>query len=101
MRTEYTRQTRWGHDPDEVDAERVGPGFAYARQVTWAPCTACDIQVHVAVTRRLASGIVCPKCGNRLAAPIEGDAAMAAAEVARQEERFQQQLEREEEPCSD
>jgi ribosomal protein S27E len=101
MRTDYTRQTRWGHEPDEVDADLVGPGSVYVRQVTWAPCTECDLQVHIAVRHLLAAGIVCPECGSRLVAPMGGDAAVAAAEVARQEERFQQQLEREEDPCSD
>jgi len=87
MRTEYTRQTRWGHDPEPVDEELVPPGSIYVKQVVWVPCTECDLQVHAALTQSVGSGLTCPECGGRLTSPrVLGNPDVAASRIAEVEE---------------
>jgi hypothetical protein len=97
MRSEYTRQTRWAHAPEPADAGRTPPGDPYVKQVVWLPCTQCDLQVHASVTQLLSNGISCPECGRRLAEPMGHEASPGAvAPVLDLEERFRQELAREE-----
>lgn len=93
MRTEFTRQTRWGHDPEPVDPEFAPPGQIYVKQIVWVPCTECDLQVHAAQTQFLAAGITCPECGTRLtAATVLGNPDAEAARVMQEEEYFRDQV---------
>jgi len=87
MRTELTRQTRWGHDPEPADPASVPPGAIYVKQVIWAPCTACDLQVHAALSQYYSAGLSCPECGGRLTSPrVLGSPDAAAARVLEAEE---------------
>lgn len=82
MRTEYTRQTRWAHDPEPVDELEVPPGAIYVKQLHWVPCNQCDLQVHAALTQSVAGGIACPECGARLTAPrVLGNPDVAVARL--------------------
>jgi hypothetical protein len=92
MRTEFTRQTRWSHDPEPIDDEGTPPGQIYVKQVVWIPCNGCDLQVHAALTQFLLAGVVCPDCGTRLnAATVLGNADSEAAKVMQDEEYLRDQ----------
>jgi len=94
MRLDYTRQTRWGHDPEPVDEEEFPAGGIYVKQVTWAACNQCDLQVHVALTQFFGGGITCPECGGRLTAPrVLGNPDVAVARIAEVEEILRDSVE--------
>ena len=94
MRIEYTRQTRWGHEPEVVDEEIVPPGAIYVKQVVWVPCNNCDLQVHAALTQFIGSGATCPQCGGRLTSPrVLGNPDVAVARIAEVEEILREQVE--------
>lgn len=99
MRSEYTRQTRWAAAPAAVDAAQIPPGSPYVRQMIWLPCTACDLQVHAPLTRLLTDGVVCPECGQQLAAPASPGAQERATQVRNAEAAIREELAREETPC--
>lgn len=93
MRTELTRQTRWGHDPEPVDPELVAPGQIYVKLIVWGACTACDLQVHAAQSQVLIGGLTCPECGARLnTATVLGNPDAAAAKVMQDEEVLADQV---------
>ncbi|MFN3652312.1 MAG: hypothetical protein ACK47B_22270 [Armatimonadota bacterium] len=95
MRNEYTRQTRWGHDPEPVDEDVVPPGSIYVKQVAWVPCNDCDLQVHSALTQSVAGGVTCPDCGARLTSPrVLGNPDVAASRIAEVEEILRDSLDR-------
>jgi hypothetical protein len=94
MRSEYTRQTRWGHDPEPVDEELVPPAGIYVKQVVWVPCTDCDLQVHAALTHSFGGGITCPECGRRLTSPrVLGNPDVAVARIEEVEEILRDSVE--------
>lgn len=94
MRTELTRQTRWGHEPDAVEIESVPPGSIYVKQVLWVPCNACDLQVHGLLAQSVGSGLTCPQCGARLTSPrVLGNPDVAAARIAEIEEILRDSVE--------
>jgi len=94
MESEYTRQTRWGHEPELADEELVPPGSIYVKQLIWVPCSTCDLQVHAALTQVIAGGVLCPECGGRLTAPrVLGNPDVAAARIAEVEEIFRDSVE--------
>jgi hypothetical protein len=94
MRTEYTRQTRWGHEPETVDEDLVPPGAIYVKQVIWVPCNQCDLQVHAAQTHYFGSGVTCPECGARLTSPrVLGNPDVAIARIAEAEDMMRDAVE--------
>jgi hypothetical protein len=94
MLTEYTRQTRWAHEPEQVDPDDCPPGGIYVKQVIWIPCNDCDLQVHAALTQTVAGGVLCPDCGARLTSPrVLGNPDVAAARIAEDEELLRQAVE--------
>lgn len=94
MRTEYTEQTRWGHDPEAIDPDEVPPGAVYIKQMAWVACGRCDLQVHAAITQFIGGGVICPDCGARLTSPrVLGNPDVAAAHVAESEEMLKDFLE--------
>jgi len=100
MRTDFTRQTRWGHPPDLVNNPQRPPGTPDVKLFVWMPCLECDLQVHTDASRLLAEGLHCPECGRRLAAAEERPEA-ALRRLIEREESFRRQMEREENGCSD
>jgi hypothetical protein len=93
LRTELTRQTRWAHDPEPVDDGIVPPGQVYVKQIVWAPCVQCDLQVHATQTHSLVAGLTCPECGSRLtAATVLGNPDALAAKVMQDEEYLTAQI---------
>ena len=95
MNSEYTRQTRWGHAPEPLeDEDAVPPGGIYVKQVVWLPCTACDLQVHGALTQYITGGLACPECGARLSYPgVLGNPDVEAAKIAQVEDYLRDQVE--------
>jgi len=85
--TEWTRQTRWAHAPLPAPPG-VASGAVYVRELVWAICRACDLQVHGAraVVRR--EGMRCPECGGALTPPQEPAGPQAEAVVAADEARL-------------
>jgi hypothetical protein len=93
MRSELTRQTRWGHDPEPVEPVEVAPGQIYVKQMLWAPCTQCDLQIHAAQSQVLLGGLTCPECGSRLdTATVLGNPDAEAARVVSDEEYLAAQV---------
>ena len=84
---EWTRQTRWAHPPMPAPPG-IPPGGAYVRELVWAICPACDLQVHAALAIALGEGLRCPECGGALLPPQTGGDSRAAATVAADEARF-------------
>lgn len=102
MRSEHTRQTRWGHDPEAMDEQEQPPGSSHVKQLIWAPCNRCDLQVHATLTRFLTHGLTCPECGDRIATPAtRRNPEPELAKVRGEEDDFRRQLEMQEIPCSD
>ena len=94
MRIDYTRQTRWGHEPEVVEEELVPPGSIYVKQVMWVPCNDCDLQVHAALTHFFGGGLTCPECGKRLTSPrVLGNPDVAIARIAEVEEILRDSVE--------
>ena len=94
MRLDYTRQTRWAHDPEVVEAEYLPPGSIYVKQVLWVPCNQCDLQVHAAMTHFFGGGVSCPECGSRLTSPrVLGNPDVAIARLAEVEEILRDSVE--------
>jgi hypothetical protein len=92
MRTEHTRQTRWGHDPETVDPDQIIPGSTYVREMIWVTCPECDLQVHATYTRLLTTGVRCPDCGCQVAAPTNPESPQAAIRVLEREEQLRRHL---------
>jgi hypothetical protein len=81
----------WASDPERIDPDDYPPSSAFAKQVTWAPCDTCGIQVHLPVSQFLYAGIVCPRCGTQLLTPPE-DVEEWVRRVLRQEDELSEQL---------
>jgi hypothetical protein len=93
MDSEYARQTRWGHDPEQVDATEIPEAGFYVKQTVWVACQECDLQIHAALSSYLVGGITCPECGNRLASPgVLGNPDVEAARVLQEEAYLRDQL---------
>ncbi len=83
MRSEYTRQTRWGQEPEPVDPDYIPSGSIYVKQVVWVPCNQCDLQVHAPLTHAFGGGMTCPECGARLTSPrVLGNPDVAVARIS-------------------
>ena len=85
------QQTAWAGDPERIDFDDYPPNSPFARQMTWAPCEACGIQVHAPVTQIAYRGLACPRCGAALlAAPDDPEEWVRRA--LREEDEFSEQL---------
>lgn len=62
-------RTAWAREPDRADPDDYAPGAAFARQITWAPCSGCNLQVHLPVAQFLMHGLECPRCAVLLLPP--------------------------------
>jgi hypothetical protein len=68
------------------------PRQPFVKLLTWAPCAACDLQVHAPLTRFLLQGLVCPSCGARLL-EAPGDPSEQLSEVLRREDLISAEIE--------
>jgi DNA-directed RNA polymerase subunit RPC12/RpoP len=83
--------TAWAQDPERVDPDDYAPGAPYARQMTWAPCAPCTLQVHVPVAQFVYRGLACPRCGHQLLPP-PADPEEWVRRILREEDELSEQL---------
>lgn len=81
----------WAADPERIDPDDYPPSSPFAKQMTWAPCEACGIQVHLPVSQFVYLGLVCPRCGTQLLAPPE-DPEEWVRRILREEDELSEQL---------
>lgn len=81
----------WAADPERADPDDYSPGAPFVKEVTWAPCETCGIEVHLPVTRFVYQGLACPRCGERLLAP-PADPQEWLRRVLREEDELSEQL---------
>jgi len=81
----------WAADPERADPDEYPPGTAFVKQMTWAPCEPCGLQVHGPVSLFVYAGLVCPRCGLRLLAPPEAPEEWVGR-ILREEDDLTEQL---------
>jgi hypothetical protein len=81
----------WAADPERIDPDDYPPSSPFAKQITWAPCQQCRVEVHIPVTQFVYNGLVCPRCGTQLL-PAPEDAEDWMRRVLREEDEFSEQL---------
>lgn len=81
----------WAGDPERIDPDDYPPSTPFAKQITWAPCASCEIQVHLPVAQFLYSGLICPRCSTLLL-PVPEDPEDWVRRVLREEDEFSEQL---------
>ncbi len=82
---------QWAWDPERIDPDDYPPRQPFAKLLTWAPCPACELQVHGPLIQYLLQGLSCPSCGGRLLAPPD-DASALLAEALRREDELSGEL---------
>jgi hypothetical protein len=81
----------WAADPERIDPDDYPPSSPFAKELTWAPCGDCGIQVHLPVTQYLYLGIVCPRCDTQLLPP-PADPEEWVRRILREEDELSEQL---------
>lgn len=81
----------WAADPERIDPDDYSPGTPLVRQMTWAPCPDCRVQVHLPVVQFVYRGLVCPRCGREILPPPEGSEEWVRR-VLREEDELSEQL---------
>lgn len=81
----------WAADPERIDPDDYPPSSPFAKQITWASCAACEIQVHLPVSQFLFLGLVCPRCKATLL-PVPEDPEEWVRRVLREEDELSEQL---------
>ena len=81
----------WAADPERIDPDDYPPSSPFAKELTWAPCNDCGIQVHLPVTQYLYLGIVCPRCDTQLL-PAPADPEEWVRRILREEDELSEQL---------
>lgn len=81
----------WAGDPERTDPDDYPPRQPFVRLMTWAPCPACEVQVHTLFTRYLLQGIDCPTCGAHLLSP-PADAPNRLAGALRREDELSSRI---------
>lgn len=84
-------QAAWAADPERIDPDDYPPSSPFVKQMTWAPCPDCGIQVHLPVAHFVYTGLVCPRCGTQLLPP-PAEPEDWFRRVLRQEDEFSEQL---------
>jgi hypothetical protein len=84
-------ETAWSTDPERIDPDDFAPGNPFVREMTWAPCTRCNLQVHALVVHLLWNGLVCPRCGDPLLPPA-AEPEEWLQRVLHEEDEFSEQL---------
>ena len=80
----------WAAEPERADPDEYPSQEGFFKQLTWAPCAACAVQVHLPVTRFVYRGLICPRCGDTLLLPPD-DAEEWLQRVLREEADFFEQ----------
>lgn len=88
---EDERLSVWAADPERIDPDDYPPSSPFVKQMTWSPCPACEIQVHLPISQFLYLGLVCPRCQATLL-PIPSDPEDWVRRVLREEDEFSEQL---------
>ncbi len=91
MEQDAEATARWALEPERVDPDDFAPSAPFAKQITWASCDRCGIQVHTPVTQFLYAGLVCPGCGDTLLSPPD-EPEDWVRRVMREEDEFSEQL---------
>ena len=78
---------QWATDPERIDPDDYPPQQPFVRLMTWALCSACQLQVHTLLVRFLLQGVDCPSCGVQLLPP-PADASVLLAEALRHEDEL-------------
>jgi hypothetical protein len=86
MNSESFRRGRWAADPERIDPDDYPPQQPFVKLLTWAPCPACELQVHVPVTRFLLQGLICPSCEAVLLSPPDDPSALLGEALRREDE---------------
>ena len=81
----------WAEDPERIDPDDYPPSTPFAKQVTWANCGECGIQVHLPVSQFVYLGLVCPRCKSQILPPPD-DPEDWVQRVFRAEDEFSEQL---------
>ncbi len=84
-------QATWSAEPERVDPEDYAAGSPFVRQMTWAPCAACEIQVHAMVAQILFRGLCCPRCEDMLL-PASDEPEEWLQRILREEDEMAEQL---------
>jgi hypothetical protein len=84
-------QAAWAADPERIDPDDYPPSSPFVKQMTWAHCDACLIQVHLPVAQFVYQGLVCPRCGAQLLAPPE-EPEEWVRRILREEDELSEQL---------
>jgi len=82
---------RWAGDPERIDPDDYPPRQPFIRLMTWAPCPACELEVHTLFVRYLLQGIDCPGCCARLLPP-PADASAQLAQALRCEDELSSRI---------
>lgn len=88
---EEEQLSAWAADPERIDPDDYPPSSPFAKELTWAPCNDCGIQVHLPVTQYLYLGITCPRCDTQLLPP-PADPEEWVRRVLREEDELSEQL---------
>jgi hypothetical protein len=83
--------SRWAVDPERIDPDDYPASRVFIKVMTWAPCDACQTQVHAPASQFLLRGLTCPGCGQLLLAPPE-DATDRLRTLLRQEDELSEQV---------
>jgi len=83
--------SRWAVDPERIDPDDYPASRVFVKVMTWAPCDACQLQVHAPVSQFLLRGLVCPQCGQVVLPPPE-DATDRLGTLLRQEDELSEQV---------
>jgi hypothetical protein len=91
LEPEEERPTLWAIDPERIDPDDFPPGSPYAREMTWAPCPSCGVDVHASVLHVAYHGLACPRCASVLL-PQPEEPEEWVRRVLREEDEFAEQL---------
>lgn len=83
---------RWAAASERIDPDDYLQQQPFVKLLTWAPCNACDLQVHAPLTRCLLQGLVCPSCGARLLDALDAPPERLAG-ILRREDLFAAEIE--------
>ena len=81
----------WAADPERIDPDDYPASSPFAKEITWAPCPECAVQVHLPVSQFVFQGLRCPRCARTLLSPPD-DPEGWLRRILREEDEFSEQL---------